>query len=425
VTMSPTDLRRYDAIDAELTAVARSIRILGALTWPRELEAVFLAGWRAGAPALPVVETIQPDHRSRIDALEAIMGRCDRADPMGDHLYKTAWSYATAARMLEAAGTPTFTEHSVRLYGRPDYVYERQQMSVVEAARPILEVTDALQHSDAVLATTPDIPADVFAERLQGRLSDFFTNDTVEVVVDPAMSAKAAADSGHVKIQAGAMFSDLDLAQLLNHEAFIHTATSLNGKAQPHLRVLGLGSPRTTRTQEGLAVFSELITSSIDLVRLRRVALRAVAVDAALSGADFIDVFRIYLEGGQSENDAYNSAQRVFRGGDVRGGVAFTKDGAYLEGLLLVQTFLRKVIADERPELIPVLLAGRMTLGDVIELEPLFRDGLLTPARYLPDWLRGLRQLSAYLAYSLVSGHIRMDLVELPRFLELEDAALA
>jgi hypothetical protein len=104
--------------------------------------------------------------------------------------------------------------------------------------------------------------------------------------------------------------------------------------------------------------------------------------------------------------------------------VAFTKDGAYLEGLLLVQTFLRKAIADERPELIPILFAGRMTLGDVIELEPLFARDVLAPARYLPDWITGLRQLSAYLAFSLVSGRIRMDLVELPRFLELEDAAL-
>jgi uncharacterized protein (TIGR02421 family) len=271
----------------------------------------------------------------------------------------------------------------------------------------------------------PDIPADEFAGLLREHLGAFFTQDEVEVVVDASMSAKAAAGSRRVKVQAGAMFSDLDLAQLLNHEAFIHTATSLSGKQQPHLRVLGLGSPRTTRTQEGLAVFSELITYSIDLVRLRRVALRAIAVDAALGGADFIEVFRIYLEGGQSESDAYNSAQRVFRGGDVRGKVAFTKDAAYLEGLLLVQTFLRKAIADERPELIPMLFAGRMTLGDALELEPLFRDGTLLPARYLPTWVSGLRRLSAYLAYSLVSGRIRLERVELPRFLELDEAAMS
>lgn len=418
-------LERFDRIDAEILSVARSIRILDNLRWPPETASRFLAGWRAGTPELPVVRVSARDHAREVEALESIMARCDRAHPMGNHLYKTAWSYATAARMLGAIGTPAFTEHSTRLYGRPDYVYQRQGMSAVTAAQPILEVTASLQHSDAVLRTTPDIPAAAFAEQLRERLGSFFTRDIVEVVVDPSMSAKAAAGSKRVKVQAGAMFSDLDLAQLLNHEAFIHAATALSGKQQPHLTVLGLGSPRTTRTQEGLAVFSELITYSMDLVRLRRIALRAVAVDAALGGADFIDVFRIYLDGGQTENDAFNSAQRVFRGGDVRGHVAFTKDAAYLEGLLLVQTFLRKVIADERPELIAMMFAGRMTLGDVLELEPLYAEGLLLPARYLPDWISGLRRLTAYLAYSLVSGRIRLDLVELPRFLELEEAAMA
>lgn len=416
-------LDRFRTIDDELAVVSKSIRVLSNLTWPKDRQDRFLEGWRAGRPSLPEVELPPVDHTAEIEALVGIMARCDRDHPIGDHLFKTAWSYATAARMLGAIGTPAFTEHSVALYGRPDHVYERQQMSAMDGADSILSVTDDLLRSDAVLRTTPDIPAEDFADMLRTSLGAFFDQDPVEVVVDPAMSAKAAAGSKRVKVQAGAMFSSLDLAQLLNHEAFIHTATSLNGRHQP-LRVLGLGSPRTTKTQEGLAVFSELITYSIDLVRLRRVALRAQAVQSALAGADFIDVFTIYLEGGQTEADAYNSAQRVFRGGDVRGGIAFTKDGAYLEGLLLVQTFLRKAIAEGRADLVPILFGGRMTLGDVLELEPLFRDGTLQPPRYMPDWVSGLRRLSAYLAYSLVSGRVQMDIVELPRFRELEEAAM-
>jgi uncharacterized protein (TIGR02421 family) len=415
-------LARYDALDDELIAIAKRIKVLGSLTWPPAQEERFLQTWRAGRPELPVVEPQPRDYTAEVEALEDLRARCDRGHAMGSHLSKTAWAYATAARMIGAVGTPEFTEHSVRLYGRPDTVYERQGLSVVDAAAPIIEVTDPLLASEAVMHTTADMPAEAFAELLRARLASFFTRDRVEVVVDPGMSAKAAAGSTRVRIQAGASFSDLDLAQLLNHEAFVHTATSLSGRHQPHLQVLGLGSPRTTRTQEGLAVFSELITYSIDLVRLRRIALRAIAVHAALEGADFIDVFRIYLDGGQSETDAYHSAQRVFRGGDVHGRIAFTKDGAYLEGLLLTQTFLRRVIADERPELIPILFAGRMTLGDVLELEPLFADGTLAPARYVPDWSAGLRRLSAFLAYSLVSGRIHIERVELPRFLEFDEA---
>jgi len=188
------DLERYDAIDAEVVSIARSIRILDSLTWPREQEAVFLAGWRARAPSLPTVAASPRDHRAEIAALEDVMGRCDRAHPMGDHLYKTAWSYATAARMLMAVGTAEFTEHSTRLYGRPDRVYERQGLSAVTSARPILEVTEALQRSDVVLSTSPDIPAEAFAERLRGHLGAFFTKDAVEVVVDPTRALALRAD---------------------------------------------------------------------------------------------------------------------------------------------------------------------------------------------------------------------------------------
>lgn len=414
------ELVPFADIDAGIADVAKSSRVLSHLTWPEEVKERFLESWRAGKPGLPDVHLAPVDQSDQIEALEALMARCDRAHPIGNHLWKTAWSYATAARMLGAIGTSEFTEHSVALYGRPDFVYERQGLSTLDAADPIMDVTSELVRGNVVQSTESVTPAAEFAARLQKRLDAFFTQDRVEVVIDPKMSAKAAAGSRRVKLRADAMFSDLDFDQLLNHEALIHSLTLLNGKRQP-LRALGLGSPRTTKTQEGLAVYSELVTFSIDLTRLRRVALRSQAVSMALNGADFLDLFRHFLGEGQSEEESYHSAQRVFRGGDVRGSVAFTKDGAYLEGLLLVQTFLRKAISDGREELIPHLFAGRMTLGDVIELEELFVSGVLEEPRYVPPWAVGLRQLAANLAYSLFSARIKLDVVELDRFLTLEE----
>ena len=37
----------------------------------------------------------------------------------------------------------------------------------------------------------------------------------------------------------------------------MHTATALNGRRQRYFKSLGLGSPRTTPDQEGLAAFAE------------------------------------------------------------------------------------------------------------------------------------------------------------------------
>ena len=417
-------LAPFADVDTEIATIAKSFRVLSHLTWPEEVKERFLHAWGAGRPELPQVEQHPVEQRERIEVLDDLMSHCDRTHPIGNHLWKTAWSYATAARMLAAIGTPQFTEHSIALYGRPDFVYERQGLSSLDAADPIMEVTSELVSGGVVAATESATPAAEFGKRLQERLDAFFTKDRVEVVIDPGMSAKAAAGSKRVKLRADALFSDLDFDQLLNHEALIHSLTLLNGKRQP-LRALGLGSPRTTRTQEGLAVYSELVTFSIDLTRLRRVALRSQAVSMALQGGDFLDVFRHFLGEGQSEEESYHSAQRVFRGGDVRGSVAFTKDGAYLEGLLLVQTFLRKAISDGREELIPHLFAGRMTLGDVIELEELFASGVLEEPRYVPPWAVGLRQLAANLAYSLFSARVKLDLVELDRFLAIEEQAAA
>jgi len=257
---------------------------------------------------------------------------------------------------------------------------------------------------------------------LRGQIHGFFREDAVEVVLDPAIVAKALAGPNRVRVRSTARFSELDYAQLLQHEAFVHAATILNGRKQPRLRGLGLGAPRTTRTQEGIAVLSEIVTDSIDIARLRRIAQRVLAVQQALDGADFIEVFRSFLDAGQSEVEAFRSAQRVFRGGDVRGGVPFTKDAVYLAGVLEVHTFLRIAIRDNRPELIPRLFAGRMTLGDVVRLSPLFDRGELRGPAYVPPWAADLRRLAAVFAFSAFLSRIRLHRLDVDSFGRLDES---
>jgi hypothetical protein len=68
-----------------------------------------------------------------------------------------------------------------------------------------------------------------------------------------------------------------------------------------------------------------------------------------------------------------------------------------------------------------MLFAGRLTLGDVLELEELFETGTLLAPRYLPPWAVGFQRLAANLSYSLFSARIHLDTVELDRFLVLEE----
>jgi uncharacterized protein (TIGR02421 family) len=323
--------------------------------------------------------------------------------------------------MISAVGTPDFTHYSVKIYGRPDRVYKTQRLTAIDAAKFFLEVTDNLLGNNNIEPTETDISATEFAGWLKTEVDEFFEHDTVEVVIDPNMSSKALAGATRIRVRGSAIFSQLDKDQLLYHEAFVHTATQLNGKKQINLQSLGLGAPRTTRTQEGIAVLAELITNSIDINRLRRVALRVIAVQMALDGADFIELFKYFTEAGQTQIEAVRSAQRIFRGGAVNGGVVFTKDAVYLAGVLEVHTFLRVAIRDNRPDLVRNLFAGRLTIADALRLAPLFDKGWLRGPQYMPLWASDLRRLAALLAYSAFVGSIKLDNLYLERAIELEN----
>ncbi|UWX04224.1 DUF1704 domain-containing protein [Pseudoxanthomonas sp. NC8] len=161
--------------------------------------------------------------------------------------------------------------------------------------------------------------------------------------------------------------------------------------------------------QEGLTTFAEIITGAMDINRLRRLALRVLRLQEALAGADFIEVFRAFLDAGQSEVESYRSAQRIFRGGDVRGRVAFTKDGAYLEGLLLVTAFIKRALHENRGDTLRLLFCGRVALGDLVTLAR-FRDtGLVAAPHYVPPWARHLERVLATLAFSTAAQSLRWN----------------
>jgi uncharacterized protein (TIGR02421 family) len=411
--------------DRELASIGRRIKVLKAIDWPLALEERFLEGWRRGQPRLPEPGAQPKVHAAEMTALKDLMRKLDRGHPVGNWLYKSAWSYHVAASMLAGIGTPEFTRCSALLYGRPDIRYRSQDLTNADSAQEMLAITDDLVGNQKLPPVPFDIPAEAFAEMLRERIGPIFQHDDVKVVLDPTLPSKATASSKRITLRSTALFSERDLAQLTEHEAFIHTLTALNGQHQPHLKVLGLGTPRTTRTQEGLATFAEIITGSMDISRLRRIALRVVMVKRALEGADFVEVFRGFLDAGQSEVESYRSAARVFRGGDPHGKVCFTKDGAYLEGVMLVHVFIRKVLQEGRGELLRMLFLGRVTTADVIALAPFRDSGLIAPATYVPPWARDPQRVLSVMAFSAATQRLRLDRVDLQRFVDFEDELIA
>ncbi|MEZ4249637.1 MAG: DUF1704 domain-containing protein [Polyangiales bacterium] len=137
------------------------------------------------------------------------------------------------------------------------------------------------------------------------------------------------------------------------------------------------------------------------------------AIHHAEEGADFVEVFGVVALDRAGGEAVRTTTMRIFRGGDPRGRHVFTKDVVYLRGLFAVHTFLRKAIADHRPDLIRRLFAGRLTLVDALDLEEAFDDGTISPPRYVPNWAANVRNLAAFLAFSTLSDRIDLAEVEL------------
>jgi hypothetical protein len=94
----------------------------------------------------------------------------------------------------------------------------------------------------------------------------------------------------------------------------------------------------------------------------------------------------------------------------------FTKDVVYLRGLIEVHTFLRKAIAERRPDLVRRMFVGRLTLGDVVRLEDAFERGVIAGPRYLPRWARNIRGLAAFLSFSALINMIDLKSVLIDDF---------
>jgi uncharacterized protein (TIGR02421 family) len=406
------DIEHHAALDKRLTAAVRPIRLLDAVSWPAPVQERFLADWRVGRIWMPQIEYAHQDWTEVRGELDAIDEALDNNHPLGRYLHRTTESWRVATQLLDAIGTPDVTAHSTRLFGKPGGRLPGDGPTNLEAARHFIDLADELDQELRVYEPAFVLSAEQVQAELQTQIDQFMGPGQVSVELDPTLIAKAAAGPTRLRLRTNTGFSEYDRNQLLMHEFFVHSVTGLNGREQPVLQSLARGSPRTTATQEGLATLSEMMSGSMDIERMKRISLRIIAIDMALRGADFIQVFKFFLEEGQSDVDSFTSAQRIFRGVPTGGGAAFTKDTVYLHGLLSVHTFFRWCLRNRKLGLARQLFAGKMALEDVFNFESSFATGTVVPPKYLPPWLQRANGLAGMLAFSLFANRIRLDNVD-------------
>lgn len=403
----------YAELDLRLVAAVRGLRLLEAVSWPAQAQQDFLDSWRRGSPVMPVIKYRHDDFSAVRTELEAVESQLDPTHPIGRYLYLTCDSWRTATLLLDAAGTAEVTEHSIRLFGRPATPLPGQDSPTnLEAAQHFISLANELDQELSDYEPAYVLPAERVQEELQEQIDAFFGKGAIRVELDPNLIAKAAASSTRIRLRTNTGFTEYDRNQLLMHEAFVHTLTGFNGREQPVLGSLARGSPRATSTQEGLATLSEMMSGAMDIERMKRISMRIVAIDMAMHGADFIAVFRYFLDSGQDEVESFSSAQRIFRGVPTSGGAAFTKDTVYLHGLLSVHTFFRWCLRHRRLGLARQLFAGKMALEDVFALESAHESGLVAAPRFLPPWIQRANGLAGMLAFSLFVNKIRLEQVD-------------
>lgn len=404
--VSDREKDRIRQVASLLYQASRPIRILRAIAWPSQVKEQFFA---KNARELPQVSYSPVDPQPTLEAIREARRLIVPVSPIDLWLERQADSLERAARMLSVVGDHAFFEYSRQLYGEPTTPLRYYPVTPLELSQTICDTIDQLVCIEMDIAPPEYHTAEAVAGDIERAVQKHFGEDAPRVELVDKLSANALATSGKISIRRDARFTDRDASQLLNHEAYIHVATSLNGKAQTHLPILAAGHPNTTRTQEGLAVFAEIISGSMELDRLRRLADRVFAIQMAVEGADFLEVYRYFLGRVGDPDQAFENARRVFRGGVITGGAPFTKDVVYLFGLLGVSNAIRAFFAAGRSDCLKLLFCGKLDIMDIPALCELYQMGLCQAPRYLPPWVSDPRYLLALLTYSIFMNKMSIE----------------
>ncbi len=304
--------------------------------------------------------------------------------------------------MLQARGKPEFYDYSRKLYGSPQDCFFGSNSTVKDLGVHLYNILSGVQGQ--VLSANDEKRVEVDAHEamrdLEDRFSRYFVGQNVKVLLESEMVADAAASAKAIKLRQAATFTKRDIDILEVHEGWVHMGTTINGLEQRIAKWLPKGPPRVTATQEGLAVLMEIFSFVTFPRRARKINDRVLAIAKAEDGADFLDVVEYFRTEGYEEEDCLTAAQRVFRGGDVRGKYPLTKDISYCKGFVENYNFIRACIQSGRSEIVPFIFVGKVHLTDVPVLYHKYKEGLIDPPKILPRRFRDLNSLIVWMSFS-------------------------
>ena len=330
-----------------------------------------------------------------------IRQRLGKYNAAGQIMTRMCAEYRQVVDLLVNRGTPTFAALSERLYGSSTERFHAGDPSLADLGITLAGTLDNLSRDTHSAPAEPVLDAAEAMRVLSQRLGDFFQNPSaVRVRLSDGIVADAAAGSDYIKLREDARFTLRDIRVLEVHEGWVHLGTTWNGQHQPICTFLGKGPPSSTVTQEGLAVLTEVLSFASHPGRVRRLTHRIEGVALAESGADFLEVYRFFLDEGYKPRESYQHTMRIFRGSLPSSCGPFTKDLCYSKGFVLLYNFMRLAVARGMVRRVPLLFCGKTNLEDIKTLALLAEEGLLAPPRYVPPPFVNLQALAAWLCYA-------------------------
>jgi uncharacterized protein (TIGR02421 family) len=409
------------ALSDRLVEAQRPIRILDAIQWDDSIEREFFA---KGARELPLVDRdyylarslrFDPDQKfQEFHTIERdIRRQLGEFNAPGQIMSRMCEEYREVVNLLMQRGTQAFAEISERLYGSASDNFYAGDPCLADLGHMMSDILDNLSHESIFGPKEEVLDAPRTVALLASRLGEYFQDQAaVRVKLSDGIVADSAAGSDYIKIRRDACFTSREVRQLEVHEGWVHLGTTLNGQNQPVCTFLSKGPPSSTVTQEGLAVITEIFAFASHPARVRRLTNRIEGVALAEAGANFLEVYRYFLQEGYEPHESYQHAMRIFRGSLPKGCGPFTKDLCYSKGFVLIYNFIRLAVRRGMVRRVPLLFCGKTNLADIKILGQLVEEGLVRPPRFLPPQFADLNALTAWMCYSNFLNRLSLKRIE-------------
>lgn len=394
----------------------KPIKVLAAINWDDQVKEDFFASGFKDQPKVDrdyyLSREISLDADATKDELFAIesdvTSKLGAMSPAGNLMRFMCEQFRLTVDMIEGRGTDRFSGVSKLLYGTSQDVFHQGGPTVADLAVTLRKTIEANAVGILRMGDERTIPGEEAVKRLREQLDRSVGEGKIEVKTDDKIASDAAAGSDYIKMREDRFFSKRDIDLLEAHEGWVHVSTTMNGLAQPVCTFLGKAAPRTTVTQEGLAVLTEMLNMRSHPLRLAKLMRRIDAIDLAANGATFVDVFEAMRTEGLDENDAWVTTSRVFRGSLPEAG-PFTKDLGYGKGLILTLMYVQMAIRFGKTGRIPLLFCGKVDLLDMSVLHQLYDEELLAPPAFIPPPFDDMPALATSLSVGRFTSQLDLE----------------